>query len=232
MIYPLIILGTILAVAWRKIDLPGGVVGCLTTLLLYQVIGLSGIFFIATFFLVGSIASVYGLKEKKLLHLAEANQGRRGWKNVISNSGAATLVAITYLTFPEIIQYPELAIAVCFAAALSDTLSSEMGNLTGRNYFSIITAKSAARGQDGVVSWSGLAWGMLGSSLMGVIYGLLYQFNSNVLGVILLGFVGNLLDSFLGASLQKKGYLSNNGVNFISTSCVTFIALFFTSGSG
>ncbi|MGD1892776.1 MAG: TIGR00297 family protein [Cyclobacteriaceae bacterium] len=228
MIYLIVVLGTVIAILWKKIDSLGGVVGCLITIILYQAIDLAGIAFIAAFFLVGTLASVYGLREKNRLHIAEAKQGRRGWKNVTSNSGAATVVAITYLIFPGFIQNPELAIAVCFAAALSDTLSSEMGNLTGRRYFSILTAKPALRGEDGVVSWSGFAWGVLGSSMMAIVYGFFYQFNYSFVVVILLGFIGNLLDSLFGASLQAKGYLSNNGVNLVSTTCVTLLALFFT----
>lgn len=232
MVYLLIILGSLLAVFWKKIDFLGGVVGCLTTILLYHSIGLSGIAFIAAFFLLGSLASVYRLNEKSQHDLAEAKQGQRGWKNVVANSGAAASVAIVHLILPDHIENSEIAIAVCFATALSDTLSSEMGNLTGKKHFSILTTKPAIRGQDGAVSWSGFAWGLLGSSLMGVIYGLFFEFDGIVIGIILLGFVGNMLDSFFGATLQSQGKLSNNGVNLLSTSCITILALVFTLGPG
>ena len=38
-----------------------------------------------------------------------------------------------------------------------------------------------------------------------------------VFAVLAGGFIGTNIDSVLGATLQQKGYLSNNGVNLVAT---------------
>ncbi|WKN43237.1 DUF92 domain-containing protein [Tunicatimonas pelagia] len=212
-----------LAIISRKIDLPGGIVGGIVTSLLFASSNFLGILLIATFFVTGTLASLYKIRHKTELALAEANHSRRGWKNVLSNSGAAAVVALLNILFPTLIQ-AEFLIAVCFAVALSDTLSSEMGNVTGRYYFNILSFQSGKRGDDGVVSWEGFGWGLVGSSIISTIYWGFFPSISNVVTIVFIGFFGNIVDSILGATLQQKEYLSNHGVNFTSTAVATVAA--------
>tara|TARA_B100001250_G_C19250597_1_gene550521 strand:- start:294 stop:527 length:234 start_codon:yes stop_codon:yes gene_type:complete len=44
---------------------------------------------------------------------------------------------------------------------------------------------------------------------------------------VFFGFFGSILDSFLGATLQNKGFLSNNGVNLSSISISVLLSLLF-----
>ena len=225
-VYGLILLASSLAIASQKIDVPGGIVGGVTTCLLFVSSSLFGVLMIGSFFVLGTLASLYRIHYKTELNVAEARNSKRGWKNVLSNSGAAALVVVIDITFPEFIQ-AEFLIAVCFATALSDTFSSEMGNVTGRNYFNILTLRAGKRGVDGVVSWQGFGWGLVGSTVIGTLYWAFFNSIANAMLVMLIGFLGNILDSVLGATLQKKGYLSNHGVNFVSTTAATSLAFIY-----
>ncbi len=227
-IYFMLTLASLGAIASRKIDFRGGVIGGITASILFTSNGLFGIFLIGSFFIIGTLASLYRIHYKAELNLAEANSSKRGWKNVVSNSGTAALVALINIFFPNLLP-AEFLVAACFATALSDTLSSEMGNVTGRCYFSILTFESGKRGVDGVVSWEGFGWGLVGSGIIGAIYWGFFPSIYDTVVILLVGFIGNILDSVLGATLQKKGYLSNHGVNFTSTTAATVIALLISS---
>ncbi len=47
-----------------------------------------------TFLIVGSMATKWRYEEKVKISAEEANDGVRGWKNVIANGGAASMVTI------------------------------------------------------------------------------------------------------------------------------------------
>lgn len=228
LVYFLIVISSIGAIAWGKIDRWGGLAGCIVTALLYASSGFYGIILIGIFFVIGTVASLNKIERKIELALAEPRRSQRGWKNVMANSGVAAMVALADVLFPTVFE-AQLLIAACFAAALSDTLSSEMGNVTGRNYFNIITLKPGKRGLDGVVSWEGFGWGIVGSCIIGVIYWLNFSSVSGALLVSLAGFLGNVVDSVLGASWQRKGYLNNHTVNLASTAAATALALIISS---
>ncbi|MEM8964772.1 MAG: DUF92 domain-containing protein [Bacteroidota bacterium] len=223
-VYLLIIGSSIGAIAWGKIDKLGGIAGCIVTCLLFASSGFYGISLIAVFFLIGTAASLYKINRKTEMRLAEPRRSQRGWKNVLANSGAAAAIALVDIMFHSIPQ-TELLLAACFAVALSDTLSSEMGNITGRNYFNIISFKLGVRGHDGVVSWEGFAWGLLGSCTIGAIYWFNFHSMYETLLICLVGFLGNVLDSVLGATWQRKGYLNNHTVNLASTTVAVATAL-------
>jgi uncharacterized membrane protein len=43
--------------------------------------------------------------------------------------------------------------------------------------------------------------------------------------IVVAGFAGNLADSILGASLERKGWLKNDQVNFLNTLIAAIIGL-------
>jgi uncharacterized protein (TIGR00297 family) len=107
--------------------------------------------------------------------------------------------------------------AASFSAATADTLSSELGMVYGRRFFNILNFKRDTKGLNGVVSWEGTLCGLAGSFIIAFIFSLGYGWGINFLFIIIAGTIGNIADSLLGATLERKGYIGNNIVNFLNT---------------
>ncbi len=223
----LFILSAILiSVLSRKIDVSGGVLGGLITYGLYATIGLLGIILIGGFFVLGTLASLWKLEQKQHLRVAEARNVRRGWRNVAANAGVAGLVAVAVWLRWVTYEMGQILIAASFAAALSDTWSSEFGNVYGSRFYHVLTGRPDERGRDGVVSAEGSLVGILGSAVMTLVYVLFRGFDSNAVVICFAGMLGNLTDSVLGATLERRGKLGNHGVNFLNTAVAAVFAYF------
>ena len=104
------------------------------------------------------------------------------------------------------------------ATACGDTLASEVGQTYKGEPRMITTFKKAKSGTDGAVSILGEGAAFFGSSIIALLAFILIPIDfSLVLVVTAGGFIGTNIDSLLGATLQQKGYLSNNGVNLAAT---------------
>lgn len=221
--YLLILIAAIGSFLWKKLSLAGAVSGFFVACSLYLGSGYSLLLLLGVFFIVGSLASRWKRKEKQVLTLEQENQGQRGVANVISNGGVAAILSLATLYFPGYKDLFILMAATAIASACSDTLASELGNIYGKRYVNILSFKKAERGQDGVVSLEGSFAAVLGSSLIALCF---YFFNTsweNTFFVFIGGFLGCILDSILGATLQQWRILNNHTVNFFST---FFAALF------
>ena len=75
------------------------------------------------FLVIGSVATKWRIDEKRVLSLEEANEGLRGWRNVLANGGAVSIVAIyNYLSPGE--EWIYFAAVSSISVVLSDTLAS------------------------------------------------------------------------------------------------------------
>ncbi|TGC08765.1 DUF92 domain-containing protein [Methanolobus halotolerans] len=173
-----------------------------------------------TFFILGGVFTKYKYKYKKSIGLAQSEGGVRSYENVFSNSTAALVLAICYGIYP---QYAELIIFAYLgtvATATGDTLASEIGTTAHTQPIMITTLKPANAGVDGAVTILGEFAAILGSMIIGilpVVFGMVEGATMVILITTAGGFLGTNVDSLLGATLQKKGMLSNSGVNFVAT---------------
>ena len=191
----------------------GGALG----LLIYLGSGFAGLALLALFFGLGTAASGWRVADKRRLGLAEENRGRRTAGQVVANAGAAGLLGLLAWQYPPAAPLARLMLAGSFAAATADTLSSELGNVYGRRYYNILTLRPDARGLNGVVSLEGTTLGLAGTAVLAAAYCAGWGWGPAFGGLLVAGTAGNLVDSVLGATLERRGFLSNNAVNFINT---------------
>ncbi|MAQ06007.1 MAG: hypothetical protein CMA51_04375 [Euryarchaeota archaeon] len=184
-----------------------------------------------TFLVIGSSATKWKLDEKKLLSLEEANEGLRGWKNVLANGGAVSIVAIYNFFYPgeEWIYFAAIA---SISVALSDTLASEIGSLDIRTR-SITTLQSVPAGTNGGMSPTGTVAALFGAIIISIVGVIFSPEDSKISEIQLLlflsiiGWLGCQVDSLLGAVLENRGYLGKHSVNFLATFSGSLMAIIF-----
>ena len=219
--------GAWLSVKTRKLTGVAGLTGFIVGMLIFAGAGYTGIAMLGTFFLFGTAATSWGMSRKQRLGLAEKNKGRRTAGQVIANAGVAAVLGLLVVALPAPADVFKLMMAASLASATADTLSSELGNVYGKKFYNIVTFKRDTRGLDGVVSIEGTLIGITGSLCIALVYAIGYGFNIQLLLIIIAGTIGNLFDSILGATLERKRYLNNNAVNFSNTAMAAVAMLVF-----
>ncbi|MDO7850373.1 DUF92 domain-containing protein [Hymenobacter convexus] len=209
--------GMLYSVRAGKLTTAAAVTGGVLGLLIYLGSGFGGLALLALFFGLGTAASGWRVAEKRRLGLAEENKGRRTASQVVANAGVPGLLGLLAWQYPPAAPLAGLMLAGSFAAATADTLSSELGNVYGRRYYNILTLRPDARGLNGVVSLEGTLLGLAGTAVLAAAYGVGFGWGPALGWLLAAGTAGNLMDSVLGATLERRGVLGNNAVNFINT---------------
>ena len=220
-----LLVGMFISVKAKKLNVTGALTGGLLGFAIFLGAGLAGLVMLGTFFIVGSVATSWKLTDKIAAGLAESNKGQRTASQVMANAGVAGLVGLLAWFYPTQADLFQLMLAASFASATADTCASELGNVYGRHFYNILTWRSDTKGLDGVVSLEGTLLGFLGSCLIGGIYALGWGWGWSVIWILLAGTIGNLVDSILGGSLERSGYLKNDAVNFLNTLVAALVAL-------
>ena len=200
-----------------KLTLPAVWTGGVLGVSIYLGGGFLGLGLLALFFGLGTAASAWKVADKRRLGLAEANKGRRTAGQVLANAGIAGLLGLFGWQFPAHASLTQLMLAGSFAAATADTLASELGNVYGRRYYNILTLKPDTRGLNGVISLEGTLLGLAGSALLAGAYCLGNGWGPAFWWLLLAGTVGNLTDSLIGATLERRHFVTNDVVNFLNT---------------
>ena len=182
------------------------------------------------FLVLGSIATRWKFEEKRALSIHEGNEGVRGWRNVLANGAAPSIVAI--LSWLGDGDWYFLGMACCASVALSDTLASEIGSLDPRTR-SIINLEAVPPGTNGGMSPTGTFAALSGSLVIAAVTVLMlpyshdgFHHDSTLLAdargmafvlITIVGWLGCQVDSVLGALLENEGYIGKHSVNFLAT---------------
>lgn len=172
---------------------------------------------LGAFFISSSLLGRVGRDSKARLVVQPAKGNRRDHVQVLANGGLALLLAIGYGLYatPALL----LAYATALAAATADTWASEIGVLSRRAPVSILTWRPLEPGSSGGVSRLGFAVSAGGALFIALGFtlgaGLAFPWPLvTLLGMASLitvgGFLGSVIDSLLGATLQAR-YREPNG---------------------
>jgi len=181
------------------------------------------------FFLFASFAvTKYKYAAKVDKGVQEDKAGMRGISNVFYNGGVPMAVALLNGLF----DHAEVAFAAAIATAASDTFASEIGVFDRRVYL-ITNFRRVPVGVDGGVSPLGTGAALLGAFLVAWVSATtIFLIQGDPVSLILCkslvvataGFIGCQIDSVLGATLERAGYLKKGGVNFYSIAAGAAIA--------
>lgn len=216
--------GMAYSVRARKLTGPAAAVGGLLGLAIFAGAGWAGLGLLVLFFGLGTGASAWRVADKRRLGLAEANKGRRTTGQVLANAGVAAVLGLVAWRYPAAAPLARLMLAGSLGAATADTLASELGNVYGRRYYNILTARPDTRGENGVVSLEGTLLGLAGNAIVAAFYCACFGWGAAFGWLLLAGTTGNLLDSVLGATLERRGVLGNDAVNSLNTLAGALVA--------
>lgn len=192
----------------RLLSFDGILIGNIIGLIVFLNGGLHAFLTLLIFYMVAEIATIYPKNKRK-------HEQRNEW-NIVGNGGPAVLAIL--LGF-------KIAFFGAVAAALADTLSSEIGILSKKKPVLITDLKKEVEpGTDGGVTILGILAALAGAFLIALcVY---YAFPSMLLVLILMisGILGSLFDSILGAKFEIKGQLNNTQVNFLGSLCGAVLA--------
>jgi uncharacterized protein (TIGR00297 family) len=198
----------------------------------------SGLAPMLALFVLTYLATKAGRRRKASLGLAEGKKGRNA-AQVIANLGASALATIA-VTALDAVLFPNgrgtdginltgvlnIVLVAVFAEATADTVSSEVGQAFGGTPFLVTTLRRVPPGTDGAISLRGTAAGIAAAAVVSILgtwaLGLMPE---QALIAFLAGIAGLFFDSLLGATIERKGWLGNDLVNFTSTLFAAAMAL-------
>lgn len=241
------VLSLMVAIAsWKKwLTLSGNIAAFLLGLFILYLGGFSAFLVLLFFFIAGSLMG----KVVKSFNLLEKKGDRRDCFQVLAN-GIPALIALLLYHFTPYKDAGLIAFASALSEALADTWAGDIGRLSTKDPVSIITFTKVPKGISGGVTMLGFIGSFVASFLIALMY--IGTYSMNMIGfmiVLVFGFVGAIVDSVLGATIQvhyrdSDGHLTEKsekdgkklerarGIPFIDNDGVNFISGLFSASLG
>jgi uncharacterized protein (TIGR00297 family) len=218
-----------LAARWlRGVTTSGAVAGWCAALLLWLRGGWLMFAVLMGVFLMTLAATRFRASRKLGPDAAERRVGRDAGQ-VAANLGVAALLAAVAP------MYWHVSALACMCEVAADTVSSEIGQAIGGRPLLITTFRRVEPGANGAISLWGTVVGIGAAAAIAVLAMLVRYFSfgrifipSDVraIGVLIAAaMIGMFFDSLLGATLERRGALDNNSVNFAGTAMAAFAAV-------
>jgi uncharacterized protein (TIGR00297 family) len=205
--------------ALETASVAGMLTGVLLGLLTIVLGGIGWFAVLIAFFGIGGLSTKFRYEQKRERGVAEPNEGARGTGNVLGNATVALVAVVCFAASEQLPVSADLfrfAFAGSLAAAMSDTLSSEIGGLYDQPRL-ITTFERVEPGTDGGITWQGELAGAVGAAVVAVIAFVLWSLSPPAAALIVVGGVaGMTADSLLGAVVEGE-YLDNATVNLLAT---------------
>jgi uncharacterized protein (TIGR00297 family) len=212
----------VLARALHGVNPSGALAGGLACFLLFTGAGPVAFATLAVLFLMTWVATRMGYRRKVALGLAERREGRNAWQ-VLANLAVAAFGSVVFSATGNRVWL--IAVVAALAEAATDTMASEIGQYSGPDARLITTWERVPPGTDGGItipgSIAGLAAGLV-IAAVATVGGMLPQ--TQLWIPVAAGFAGMLIDSILGATLQRRGWINNEAVNFFATLAAAALA--------
>ncbi len=175
------------------------------------------------FYILGNIATKLGTAEKARKGMAEPP---RGWGSAVSKAGIPALLTLWWaLAQPELQPIIAACITAAFAAALMDTVGTEIGKWLGQRAYLWWRLTAVDPGTIGAISVPGTVAGLAAGLALAAVGVWLWHLPVSWWGQIVLAVVvANLAESYLGHLLRPRGWASHAEMNMI----LVFVAIVLT----
>lgn len=216
--YGLAVNAGVALIGWlaRTVTIPGAITGACIGTLVVAGAGWPGWALLMLTFVTASACTRVGHARKASAGIGEDRGGRRGPGNAIANTGIAAWASAVAIGLPD--PTPAWLVATAaLATAGSDTVASEIGKAYGKTTWLVTRFTRVPPGTTGAVSLEGTLAGLLAAALLAGAGAWLGLVPAWTIGVIALAAtLASLAEGVLGATLEHRGILNNDMLNFVN----------------